>query len=338
VSLLLERQGAGKGVSPDEVLLTAGSQQVLHLVTDVLINEGDIVLVEDPTYFVYTGTLQAAGAKVVGVPVDDQGILPEALEDKLRFLERSAGIENLKLVYLMTYFQNPTGACTAWHRKEKLLEILRNHCELGRTTFIIEDAAYKELRFEGGEIPYLKALDRENSSVVLTGSFSKSFSPGLRVGFGWLPRPLLERVLRQKGNEDFGSSNFCQDIVHQAIVTGRYAEHVGMLRAKYRAKRDLMMECLARHFPHEVEAIKPLGGLYLWASLPQTVNTGARNQLFQEAVQRKVLYVPGELCYCEEPGIEKPTNNLRLSFGMVTEENIVEGMARLGEAVSQVLW
>jgi len=337
VSRILKRQGAGKSVSPDEILLTAGSQQVLHLVTDILINEGDIVLVEDPTYFVYMGTLQAAGARVIGVPVDDEGILPEALEDKIRFVERSAGLENLKLVYLMTYFQNPTGACTAWHRKERLLEILRSHCDLGRTTFIIEDAAYKELRFEGGEIPYLKALDRENSSVVLTGSFSKSFSPGLRVGFGYLPRPLLEHVLRQKGNEDFGSSNFCQHIAHQAIITGRYAKHVEMLKAKYRAKRDLMLECLARYFPHEVEVIKPLGGLYLWASLPRGLNTGARGQLFREAMQRKVLYVPGELCYCEEPGIEKPTNNLRISFGMVTEDNIVEGMARLGEAVSQVL-
>lgn len=337
VSLLLEQQGAGRSVSPDEILLTAGSQQVLHLVTDALINEGDIVLVEDPTYFVYTGTLQAAGAKVVGVPVDEQGIVPEALEDKLRFLERSAGIENLKLVYLMTYFQNPTGTCTAWDRKEKLLEILRHHCDLGRTTFVIEDAAYKELRFGGGEIPYLKALDPENSSVVLMGSFSKSFSPGLRVGFGWLPRPLLKHVLRQKGNEDFGSSNFCQHVVRQAIVTGLYAKHIEMLKAKYRAKRDLMLECLGRSFPDEVKVIKPLGGLYIWASLPRGISTGVGGPLFQEAVQRKVLYVPGGFCYCEEPGIEKPANNLRLSFGMVTQENIVEGMARLGEAVSQSL-
>ena len=337
VSLLLEQQGAGRSVSPDEILLTAGSQQILHLVTDVLINEGDIVLVEDPTYFVYTGTLQAAGAKVVGVPVDDHGIVPEALEDKLRFLERSAGIENLKLVYLMTYFQNPTGTCTAWDRKEKLLEILRRHCDLGRTTFIIEDAAYKELRFEGGEIPYLKALDPENSSVVLIGSFSKSFSPGLRVGFGWLPRPLLQHVLRQKGNEDFGSSNFCQHVVRQAIVTGRYAKHIEMLKTTYRAKRDLMLECVARSFPDEVEVMKPLGGLYVWASLPRGVRTGVGSPLFQEASQRKVLYVPGGFCYCEEPGIEKPTNNLRISFGMVTEKNIAEGMARLGDAVSQAL-
>ncbi len=334
---ILKAQGAGREVSPDDIVLTGGSQQLLHLITDVLINEGDIVLVEDPTYFVYTGTLQAAGAKVIGVPLDEEGIIPGALEEKLAHLQRSAGLERLKLIYLMTYFQNPTGTSLTWERKQKAYEILSRYCDLGQRTFVIEDAAYRELRFEGEDIPYLKALDSENRSVVLMGSFSKSFSPGLRIGFGWLPGHLLEHVLRQKGNEDFGSSNFCQHLMHKVIVSEKYWRHVKMLRVRYRQKRDLMLECLAEHFPKEVEVIKPLGGINLWAALPEGLNTGCEGELFKEALARKVLYVPGEFCYCPEPGISKPTNKLRLSFGMVTEDNIEEGMARLGEAVREVI-
>jgi len=337
VCRMLERQGAGKSISPNDVVLTGGSQQLLHLITDALINEGDIVLVEDPTYFVYMGTLQAAGARVTGVALDEKGIIPESLEEKLRSLQRSGDISRLKLVYLMTYFQNPTGTSLAWERKQRLYEILSRYCELGKTTFVVEDAAYKELRFEGEDIPYLKSLDSENRSVVLMGSFSKSFSPGLRVGFGWVPRQLHDHVLRQKGNEDFGSSNFCQHLVHRALVTGRYSRHVEMLRLRYRKKRDLMLRRLAEHFPSDVQVIKPQGGLYVWASLPEGVNTGCDGELFKEALRIKVLYVPGEFCYCSEPGVAKPTNNLRISFGMVTEEDIAAGMARLGEAVRTVL-
>jgi len=337
VCRMLEKQGAGTNICPEEIVLTAGSQQLLHLVTDVLIDEGDIVLVEDPTYFVYTGTLRAAGARVMGVELDENGLIPEALEEKLRSLQTSGGIERLKVVYLMTYFQNPTGASLTWERKERVYEILNRHCRLGRRTFIIEDAAYKELRFEGEDIPYLTALDSKNNGVALVGSFSKSFSPGLRVGFGWMPRQLLEHVLRQKGNEDFGSSNFCQHLMHRAIITGRYQRHVEMLRVRYRQKRDLMLRCVAEHFPREVEVIKPLGGMYVWASLPGDADTGCEGELFKEALNRKVLYVPGEFCYCPEAGMKKPTNKLRISFGMVTDENIAEGMARLGEAVRRVL-
>ncbi len=333
----LAQQGAARSISPEEIVLSSGSQQLLHLVTDVMINEGDIILVEDPTYFVYMGTAEALGAKVLGVAIDEHGIIPESLEQKLRSLQKSAGLERLKLVYLMSYFQNPTGTSLAWERKERVYEILSKHCDLGRSTFIIEDAAYKELRFEGEDIPYLKSLDAMNRGVVLMGSFSKSFSPGLRVGFGWLPPQLLEHVLRQKGNEDFGSSNFCQHLIHKALVSGRYEKHVEMLRHRYGRKRDLMMRCAEEYFPEEVEILEPHGGLYLWASLPKGLNTGAGGRLFKAALAKKVLYVPGEFCYCRETGVAKPLNKLRLSFGMVTEEGIIEGMRRLGEAVREVL-
>jgi len=333
---MFESQGVSKRISPDDIVLTGGSQQLLHLVTDVLINEGDIVLVEDPTYYVYTGTLQAAGAKVVGVALDENGIIPDALDEKLRSLSKSAGIKKLKLVYLMTYFQNPTGATLTWERKQKVYEILTKYCDLGRTTFVIEDAAYRELQFEGDAIQYLKSLDTENRSVVLLGSFSKSFSPGLRVGFGWLPPQLLVHVMRQKGSEDFGSSHFCQHLIHRAIASGRYSRHVRMLKALYRQKANLMLKSVAERFPNGAEVIKPRGGMFVWASLPG-VNTGFKSSLFKEALKRKVLYVPGEFCYCREPRIRKPVNKMRLTFGMVPEQNIIEGMRRLGEAVQKVL-
>jgi 2-aminoadipate transaminase len=334
---MLEAQGADKSISPEGILLTAGSHQLLHLITDTLINEGDIVLVEDPTYFAYMGTLRAAGANVMGVGLDENGIIPEALERKLRFLKDSAGLERLKLVYLMTYFQNPTGTSLTWERKKRVYETLSTYCDLGERTFIVEDAAYKELRFEGEDIPYLKSLDRENRSIVLTGSFSKSFSPGLRVGFGWLPQQLLDHVVRQKGNEDFGSSNLCQHLLHRAMASRRYSRHLEMLRARYRRKRDLMLRCIEDHLPSEVKVIRPHGGMFVWASAPAGLDTGSKGEFFAEALRKKVLYVPGEYCYCPEEGIEKPVNKLRLSFGMVTEENIIEGMTRLGEAFREVL-
>jgi 2-aminoadipate transaminase len=121
------------------------------------------------------------------------------------------------------------------------------------------------------------------------------------------------------------------------MMTGRYSRHVEMLRERYRRKRDLMLQCIGENLPSEVEVIKPGGGMYVWATLPGNVDTGCEGKLFNEARRTKVLYVPGEFCYCSEPGVEKPTNKLRISFGMVTEKNIIEGMARLGEAVSRVL-
>jgi 2-aminoadipate transaminase len=329
----LEAGGVAGPVDPNHIVLTSGSQQLLYLITDVLVDPGDIVLVEDPTYFVYMGVLEGAGARTLGVATDDDGMIPQALEERLEEVRAAGELRRVKLLYLMTYFQNPKGTSHSWRRREQLYEIIERYSTADNFIHILEDAAYFELKFEGEDVPFMKKLDPKNERVLLALTFSKAFAPGMRLGYGHLPARVVEPVLNQKGNHDFGSSNFAQHIVNFALRNGLFDKHGARLRDRYRAKRDLMLKVIREEFPPEVRFVEPKGGLYVWATLPESVATSPGSAFFDEAMARKVLYVPGCYCYACEQGRPKPDNQLRLCYGYIEEEPMVEGLQRLAGAM-----
>lgn len=328
----LEEQGLHGPIDPENIVISNGSQQLLFLATDVLVDPGDIVLVEDPTYFVYMGTLDAVGARTIGIPTDDEGIIPEALEETLRSLQAAGELPRVKILYVMTYFQNPKGSSHTWKRREQIYEIVERYSSDENYIYILEDAAYYELKFEGEDVPFLKTLDPGNERVLLAMTFSKAFAPGFRLGYGYLPSVLTPHILNQKGNHDFGSGNLAQNLIYHALVTGIFDEHAAMLRERYRRKRDLMLDVIRRHFPPEVKYLEPKGGLYVWVTMPEGVSTSPGSRFFDEALAREVLYVPGCYCYAQEEGRMKPDNQLRLCYAYIREEPMVEGLKRLADA------
>ncbi|MEO1999800.1 MAG: PLP-dependent aminotransferase family protein, partial [Planctomycetaceae bacterium] len=197
----------------------------------------------------------------------------------------------------------------------------------------------RELRYDGPDLPSIWSRDESQAWVILAQTFSKSFSPGLRVGFGVLPADLVQPVLDRKGNEDFGSPHLNQQLLTAVLEGGLYREHVELLRGAYRRKRDAMLQAADRYFQdlNGVEWVRPLGGLYVWVTVPDGIETGFNSHLFQQATQvEKVMYVPGELCFATSDG-KRPNHHLRLSFGAQTPDGIDEGMQRLARALRHVL-
>jgi 2-aminoadipate transaminase len=359
---LLARTAALDGMTPremslstEEVVLTTGSQQLLYLISQVLLDPGDIVLTEAPSYFVYQGTLNGLGVRTLSVPMDEQGMNTDALEEAIGRLEKNGELDRLRLIYTCDYFQNPSGRTLALPRRQHMLELVRRFSRQNRI-FILEDAAYRELRYDGVDIPSIKSFDRDNTHVILAMTFSKSLSPGLKTGYGFLPRELVGPFLRLKGNHDFGSNNLTQHLLDDLLETGAYDRHVALLCDVYRRKRDALLTALNDEFAgnnglhrdvgrisnpsHEssdgVSWTRPDGGLYVWMTFPSHVSTGPGSPLMDAALKNGVLYVPGQFCYVNGSNGPVPTNEARLSYGVVPLEQIPEAVRRLRHAAVDV--
>lgn len=318
------------GLSVRDVILTTGSQQLLYLLGEVLFDPGDIVITEAPSYFVYHSLLASHGARVLTVPMDDGGMDVDALESLLGRLERAGELPRVKLIYTVDYFQNPTGLTLAADRRPRLVELARRFSKDHRIV-ILEDAAYRELRFSGGDIPSIKRHDPRNEFVVYTSTFSKPCAPGLKTGYAVVPRDLIDPILHLKGNHDFGSTNLSQHVIDRLIDTGAYAKHVVKLQSVYREKCELMLRALEKEFADfpGVKWTVPAGGLYVWLTFPEHVNTGPGGTLVPAALDAGVLYVPGEFGHVPDESGRVPRNEVRLSFGVASPEHIVEGVRRL---------
>src|SRR5579872_2818870 len=328
---------SGKAYSPDRMIITNGSQQMLYMATEAMCDEGDIVLVEDPTYFVYLGILQSHGLRGRGVRMTRDGIDLEHLEATLKELKKSGGIKRLKMLYLVSYYQNPTGVTTSFEKKLGALKLLRQYERAaGHPIYLLEDAAYRELRFSGEDVKSALTA-KEADRVIYAGTYSKPFATGTRVGFGILPEPVYTAAVRIKGNHDFGTSNFLQQLLSRAISSGRYEEHLAVLRRRYARKARGMLAAMKQYFPPGVEWWEPRGGLYFWARLPRSMRSGVKSRLFQTAVAQDVLYVPGGLCYANDPTRRKPDHEMRLSFGGGTEANVRAGIERLGGVLRKLM-
>jgi 2-aminoadipate transaminase len=337
---LLARTAALDGVTArelnlttSEVVVTTGSQQLLYLIAELLLDPDDLVITEAPSYFVYQGTLNSLGVRTLAVPMDEEGMNTAALEELLVRLDRTGEIDRLRLIYVCDYFQNPSGLTLSLSRRRHLLDLVRRYSRQ-RRIFILEDAAYRELRYDGADLPSIKSFDRDNSHVILAMTFSKSCSPGLKTGYGFLPRELVGPFLRLKGNHDFGSNNFTQHLLDRLLGTGAYDRHVCELHRVYRLKRDALLEALAREFKAwpEVCWTRPEGGLYVWLKFPPSVDTGPEGRLMEAALREEVLYVPGQFCYVNGDNGPIPTYEARLSFGVAPIDQLREAVRRLARA------
>ena len=346
--LLLEHLCRLEGVSADElsltpenVIITTGSQQGLYLLSDVLLDEGDIAITADPSYFVYTGLLQSLGVDVRTVPMDEGGIRVDALARLMDDLEAQGELPKLKLVYVQSYYQNPTGLTLAPDRRQPLADLVRRAGErAGHRVVLLEDAAYRELAYDGpADLPSLKRFDPENRFVASSYTFSKPLAPGLKTGYLFLPDGLADPILQQKGNHDFGSPNLCQALLAKLVADGTYAEHVERLKTAYRERRELMLDALEAELG-DVEGVswtRPTGGLYVWLTLPRLVDTGRDGPLFRACLDENVLYVPGGFCHWPDADGNVANHEIRLCYGVVPKDRIAEGIRRLANAVRQTM-
>ena len=329
--------GHDRAHRPEHTIITGGSQQLLYMTLEALCDEGDIILVEDPTYFVFLSILQSRNLQARGVRLERDGVDLAHLEKILTQLQKSGELRRVKALYLVTYFQNPTGATTSLAKKRAVLKLLKKfERAAGHPLYLIEDAAYRELRFDRGEdVPTALTLPGVQERVIYAGTYSKPFATGVRVGFGILPEPVYTAVLRIKGNHDFGTANLLQHLLARALATKLYDRHVAKIRKNYARKARVMQVALARHFPARVEIWVAGGGLYFWARLPKGISAGVKSKVFQAALKADVLYVPGELCYADDPARAKPDNEMRISFGSASDENTREGIKRLGAVLKK---
>lgn len=342
--MLLERllladgcSAAQMGATVEQVVVTAGSNQLLFLLGDVLLDPGDIVLCATPSYFVFLGTLKNLGARAVGVATDQHGPIPEAIDELLQHYRASGQLPRVKALYVCSYFDNPAGATISRRRRAELVELVKRWSGTSKL-YLIEDAAYRPLRYRGQDLPSIRSFDSAGDSVIYVDSFSKTFSPGVRVGWGLLPKSLLGPLLAEKGNVDFGSPNFNQVLMATVLELGLYDRHLRRLCGLYKQKLDAALAAIADCLGdlEGVQWLTPEGGLYVWLRLPEHMDTGPDGPLFDRAVAEGVLYVPGECCF-PETQTGSPRNFLRLSFGIPRCEEITRGIAALRRAIAQVI-
>jgi 2-aminoadipate transaminase len=307
----------------ENVLLTSGSQQALDLIAKLLINRGDRVLVEAPTYL---GALQAFnvfGPDYVTVPVDGDGLRTDLLEDALR-----AGP---KFMYILPNFQNPSGVTLSLQRREELVYLSDKY-----GIPIVEDDPYGQLRYEGQHLPPLVVLDRENlrrddgytlGNVIYLSTFSKTLAPGLRLGWIVAPQEVIAKLVQLKQGADLHTSTFVQMVAYEVARDNFLDEHVKTIRQVYGERRGIMLAALHEFFPEEVTWTAPHGGLFLWVTMPDGTDC---NELLNEAIKQNVAFVPGD-CFFPKEG--EGLRNLRLNFSNARPEQIREGIRRLSLAV-----
>jgi 2-aminoadipate transaminase len=335
----LEREGGLPEGSYGEIIprtvVTTGSAQLIYLICEALLDPGDIVLVESPTYFVFLGPVETRGARAIRIPIDEGGLRLDELEATLERLEAEGQLERVKLIYTIPEHANPSGISLAADRRGPLVDVARRWSRK-RRIFVLEDAAYRGLSFGAGEPPSVWSHDREGETVILARTFSKTFSPGLKIGYGVLPEGLIDPILYLKGNHDFGTANFNQRVLERVLADGSYHRHVARLKELYRRKCGTFLSALEEsigNLDSEVQWTRPEGGLFVWMTVPEGLDTGFDGPLFPRCVREGVIYVPGEFAFAVEPE-PRPKNHLRLTFGVPSEAELVEGARRLGAALS----
>lgn len=303
----------------DSTIIVSGGQQGIELACKAFCNEGDVVLCENPTFIGALNAFRSNGAVPVGVEMGENGITPAALEAAIAANPRA------KLIYLIPTFQNPTGITTGLAARREIYEIAKRH-----RLPIIEDNPYGELRFAGTDVPTIKSMDTEGL-VIYCSTFSKILSAGMRVGFVVAPEEITAKMVIAKQVEDVHTNQFFQMLCYRYMTECDLNAHIESIRAIYRRKCALMLECLEKELPRGVTFTRPEGGLFLWCTLPERVDGAA---FVQKALERKVAVVPGATFDCT-PGA--PSRAFRLNYSTPTEEQIIEGCRRLGAAARECL-
>lgn len=304
----------GMQVSPDEILITNGSQQGLDLLAKAFLNKGDSVILERPTYLAAIQSFGLFEPKFHSIPLQEDGIDPEALGETLS--ENGA-----KLFYSVPNFQNPTGITYSRDKRQAVAEKLD-----GSGTVFIEDNPYGELRFLGEDMPSMRKYLGEDA--VLLGSFSKIVSPGVRLGWVCACEEIMEKLIVAKQASDLHSNYLCQRIVHQYFADNDIEQHIAKIRRAYKDQRDFMVETMEDTFPENVSFTRPEGGMFLWATLPENMSS---LDLFNRAIAMKVAFVPGQAFYADGGG----SNTMRLNYSNSDNERIGEGIKRLAKAIRE---
>jgi 2-aminoadipate transaminase len=309
----------GMQIGIQDMLVTTGGQQAIDLVCKTLLDPGDVVIAEAPTYPGAIPTFCSYEADVVQIPLDDDGMQVDQLEATLDTLQREG--RRPKFVYTVPTFQNPAGVTMSLARRRELVRIARE-----RELLVMEDNPYGMLRYEGEPLPTLYSLDHE--FVIYAGTFSKILSPGVRLGWAVAPAPILDQMQTGKQGADLCSSPITQYFVAAYFDSGPWGDYLGSLVEIYRRRRDVMLDAMAEHFPREAHWTHPQGGLFIWATMPDYIDT---TDLLARALQENVAFVPGRAAYLDGRG----GSAMRLNFSGVAEDQIREGIRRIGEVIRE---
>jgi 2-aminoadipate transaminase len=316
----------GIEVTVDNIMITSGSQQALDLIGKVFINRGDRILVETPTYLGALQAWNAYGAEYIAVPCDENGMLEEAFNEALR--------TGPKFIYLLPNFQNPTGVTISLEKRKLIVEMADRY-----GVPIIEDDPYGQLRFEGEHLPSVNVVDNQmrgqnqscySGNVIYLSTFSKILAPGIRLAWVIAPPEVIAKMVQAKQGADLHTSTFNQILAYEVGHGGFIDKHVTRIIDVYRERRNVMLDSLEENMPEGVKWTHPQGGLFLWLTLPEGLNT---TELFPIAIKEKVAFVPGAPFHPNGGG----EDSMRLNFSYANPEKINEGIGRLSRAIKNIL-
>ncbi|MHC2994794.1 MAG: PLP-dependent aminotransferase family protein [Candidatus Atribacteria bacterium] len=304
----------------DNIMITSGSQQGLDLMSKVLLDPGDIVIVELPSYLAALNAFRSYGGEMVGIPMDDKGMRMDILEETLNQLKTEG--KKVKLIYTISNFQNPAGVTMSLPRRKRILEIARKF-----EVFILEDNPYEKLRFEGESLPSIYSLDNEGY-VISLGTFSKILCPGLRLAWVLGDKEIIEKLVIIKQATDLCTTILNQLIAYEYCRQNDIDKNIESNVQIYRKKRDVMLESLDKYFPAEASWTKPEGGFFVFVTLPEYIDV---DEMFLEAIEEKIAYVSGAPFFANGKG----QNTMRLSFCYPKEKDIEEGIKKLGQVIKK---
>jgi 2-aminoadipate transaminase len=301
-------------ISPENILITCGSQQAMDLLAKVLINENDRVVLEEPSYLGAIQALSIFRPQFITIPISEKGMDVDRLKD--------AFLKNVKLMYTVPNFQNPTGISYPEDNRREIAEIIR-----GTKTLLVEDDPYGELRFSGQPKTSFMNLAPENT--ILLGTFSKTVVPAFRLGWVVGPKPIIEKMVIAKQAADLHTNSFSQYILYQYLINNDPAAHISKIIKQYSTQKQAMIKSISRHFPESVKYTNPDGGMFLWATLPNSISS---MELFELALKDGVCIVPGHPFYIGKDDV----STMRLNFSCMDDVTIEEGIKRLGKAAKQL--
>ncbi len=299
----------------DNTIVTTGAQQAIDLLVKALVNEGEGVICENPSFIGSLNGIRSYRAELHGIEMDEDGIRCDLVEEELKK-------GNIKLIYTIPTFQNPTGITLTLERRKKLLELAEKY-----DCYILEDNPYGDLRFGGEAVPTIKSMDT-TGRVIYVGSFSKTLSPGLRVGFITGHEDIIDRVIVCKQVNDVHTPLVNQMLVHKYITEYDFDAHIKKGCELYGHKCALMLECMDKYFPEGVSYTRPEGGIFLWCTMPEGVDC---QEVFKAALERNVAFVPGSTCMVD---LEAKNNCFRLNYSTMPDDKIEEGIKILGEILA----
>ena len=314
--------GIGKSVAEgdsfnDTTIIVSGGNQGIELAAKVFCNEGDTVICENPTFIGGLNAFRSCGYDTVGVPIEEDGMNVEALEATIK------ATPNAKLLYIIPTFQNPAGITTSLEKRKAIYEVCKKY-----GLMILEDNPYGELRFAGEEIPTIKSFDTEGL-VIYCSSFSKILSAGMRVGFVVAPEEVAAKMVVAKQSEDVHTNQFFQMLCYKFMTECDLDAHIAMIREVYGRKCRLMLDCLEKELPASVTFTRPEGGLFIWVTLPDGVDATA---FLKACMAQKLMIVPGATFNCD---VTEGSMSFRLNYSTPSDEQIKEGVARLGRVARE---